>query len=158
MPDVVIDTNPLAYIYRGVPGVGDAYAELLGELGGSGNLLIPRIVYGELSLVFEGTQALDAFIADTGIVVEAASAEAHAVAAQRWQAYNRRRILMCARCGEKIGTLRCGACNATIHIRQHILSDFLIGAFALQAPGACLVTHDRGYFSTYFPELKIISV
>jgi hypothetical protein len=53
--------------------------------------------------------------------------------------------------------LICKACNAEIHIRQHFLTDFIIGAYAFQTSERKLVTNDKGYYSTYFPELTIIS-
>ena len=74
MDSVVIDTNPLVYIYSAVPELGKKYAFVLGNL-----------------------------------------------------------------------------------TKKHILTDFLIGAYALQMQGQKIVTHDRGYYSTYFPELNIIT-
>ena len=65
---------------------------------------------------------------------------------------------MCRRCGKKIEKLICESCGCEITIRQHILSDFLIGAHALQTGDRKIVTHDAGYYSTYFPELDIISI
>jgi len=52
MNNIVIDTNPLIYIYHDVPDAGKNYAVLLGELAKKNALLIPKIVYGELSLIF----------------------------------------------------------------------------------------------------------
>ena len=157
MNSITVDTNPLVYIYHDVPGFGKDYASILGKLSTRKTLLIPKIVYGELSLIFQKVGELDAFLQDTGIVIGETSPKAYITAANRWQQYNRNRVLMCQRCGTRLGDLRCSKCNSQIRIRQHILTDFLIGAFALETEGQSLVTHDSGYFSTYFPELGIIS-
>jgi len=130
---------------------------LLGELGTRNALLIPKIVYGELSLVFEDEKELNDFLSDTGIIIGEMKSESYFIAAKRWETYNRRRVLMCTKCGKKLGKLICKKCNSGIKIRQHILSDFLIGAYALQMKGRNLITNDGGYFSSYFSELNIIT-
>ncbi len=83
--------------------------------------------------------------------------ESYITAARRWETYSNRRVLMCGECGERYGDLLCNRCGSEVKIRQHVLSDFLIGAYALQMKGSNLVTSDAGYFSTYFPELNIIT-
>ena len=157
MGSIVIDTNPLAYIYTGIPDLGKKYALLLGELSKNNTLLIPKIVYGELSLIFRNETELIGFLTDTGIVVGGMTPQAYIVAAKRWEIYNKRRVLLCNRCGAKLPKLACEKCGAPIKIRQHVLSDFLIGAYALEMEEGAIVTHDAGYYATYFPELKIIA-
>lgn len=157
MNNYVIDTNPLVYIYHDVPGLGRNYVALLSRLAKRDALFIPKIVYGELSLVFEDGKELNDFLSDTGIIVGDMEPGSYITAAKRWETYNSRRILMCTKCGERLEELRCKNCNSEIKIRQHILSDFLIGAYALQMKGGNLVTNDAGYFSTYFPELNIMT-
>lgn len=157
MDSVVIDTNPLAYIYSDVPLLGKKYASLLGELAKDNNLLIPKIVYGELSLIFRNESELNDFLRDTGIIIGEMAAKAYIVAAKRWEGYSKRRVLICHRCGRKLKRLVCEKCGTQIRIRQHVLSDFLIGAYALQLEGRKIVTHDAGYYSTYFPELNVIT-
>ena len=157
MNNIVIDTNPLIYIYHDVPDAGKDYAVLLGELAKKNVLLIPKIVYGELALIFEGENELNEFLSDTGIIIGEMTPGSYVIAAKRWETYNKRRELMCAKCGKKLEQLICTNCNARITFRQHILSDFLIGAYAFQMKGHNLITNDRGYFSTYYPELNIIT-
>lgn len=154
---VVVDTNPLVYIYHGVSGLGKSYAGLFDELAENSDLIIPKIVYGELSLMFDSQTELDTFLADTGIRIENIPKACYVEAAKRWQKYNRRRVLGCHRCGHEIRSIVCDQCGSTLKIRQHILSDFLIGAFALSTKSQIIATNDKGYYKTYFPELKIIS-
>ncbi len=157
MNSVIVDTNVLVYIYSGIPNIGKTYAELLGDLSAKYNLVIPKLVYGELSLIFSTSKELNFFLSDTGIIIGDIKPEAYALAAKRWNKYNKRRVLICQNCGKKIQRLICTECSEEINIRQHILTDFIIGAYAIQTSERKLVTNDKGYYSTYFPELTIIS-
>jgi predicted nucleic acid-binding protein len=157
MNSVILDTNVLVYIYCGIPNIGKKYAELLGDLSAKYNLVIPKLVYGELSLIFSTSKQLNTFLSDTGIIIGDIEPEAYALAAKRWNNYNKRRVLICQNCGKKIQRLICTECSEEIKIRQHVLTDFIIGAYAFQMSERKLVTNDKGYYSTYFPELTIIS-
>jgi hypothetical protein len=121
MSSIVIDTNPLAYLYAGIPDLGKKYAVLLGDLSKTYTLLIPKIVYGELSLIFRNEKDLTGFLTDTGIVVADMPAEAYFVAAKRWDICNKRHVLLCHRCCAKLPRLACEKCGSPIKIRQHIL-------------------------------------
>jgi predicted nucleic acid-binding protein len=157
MNSIIVDTNVLVYIYSGIPNIGRRYAELLGDLSAKYNLVIPKLVYGELSLVFSDSKQLNSFLSDTGIIIGDIEPETYILAAKRWDKYNKRRVLICQRCGKKLKKLTCRECEDEIKIRQHILTDFIIGAYALQSEEQKLVTSDKGYFATYFPELTIIT-
>ena len=157
MNSIIVDTNVLVYIYSGIPNVGKTYAELLGNLSAKYNFIIPKLVYCELSLIFSTSKQLNTFLSDTGIIIGDTEPEAYAFAAKRWKNYNKRRVLVCQNCGEKIQRLVCTECSEEIKIRQHVLTDFIIGAYAYQTSERKLVTNDKGYYSTYFPELTIIS-
>jgi predicted nucleic acid-binding protein len=154
--DIIIDTNPLVYIYSGVSGFGKNYANLLSDLSVRYNLIIPKLVYGELSLIFKNYDLLNEFLSDTGIIIGEIEPLAYLTAAKRWDKYNKRRILICQKCGKKLEQLICKGCSSEIHIRQHILTDFIIGACAFHTKERKIVTSDKGFISTYFPELTII--
>lgn len=117
MNSITIDTNPLVYIYHDVAGFGRDYASILGKLSTRKTLLIPKIVYAELSLIFKNVDELEAFLQDTGIVIGETSPKAYITAANRWQEYNRNRVLMCQRCGMRLGHLTCDNCHSEIRIR-----------------------------------------
>jgi hypothetical protein len=53
--------------------------------------------------------------------------------------------------------LICKECGDEIKVRQHILTDFIIGAYALQSEEQKIVASDKGYYSTDFPELTIVN-
>ena len=158
MNSIIIDTNVLVYIYSGIPDFGRRYAELLGNLSAKYNLVTPKLVYGELSLIFSSFKQLNSFLSDTGIIIGDVEPEAYILAAKRWDTHNKRRVLICQRCVKKIEKLVCRECDGEIKIRQHILTDFIIGAYALQTEEQKIVTSDKGYYSTYFPELTIITI
>ena len=120
MNSVILDTNVLVYIYSGIPNIGKTYAELLGDLSAKYNLVIPKLVYGELSLIFSTSKQLNTFLSDTGIIIGDIEPEAYALAAKRWNNYNKRRVLICQNCGKKIQKLICTECSEEIYIRQHI--------------------------------------
>ena len=157
MNSLIVDTNVLVYIYSGTPNIGRRYAELLGDLSAKYNLVIPKLVYGELSLIFSDSKQLNSFLSDTGIIIGDIEPEAYILAAKRWDSYNKRRVFICQRCGKKLKKLICRECDDEIKIRQHILTDFIIGAYALQTEGQKIVTSDKGYYASYFPELTIIT-
>ena len=130
---------------------------MLGDLSTKYNLVIPKLVYAELSLIFRNSIQLNNFLSDTGIIIGDIETETYLVAAKRWDKYNKLRVLICQRCGKKIEKLTCRECGVELKIRQHILTDFVIGAYALQSLERKLVTNDKVYYSAYFPELTIIS-
>ena len=69
MNKIGIDNNSLVYIYQAAPQFGGKYVNLLGTLSRDNTLLIPKIVYRELSIIFKTDKALNDFLGDTGIII-----------------------------------------------------------------------------------------
>ena len=116
-------------------------------------LVICAMVYGELYPIFEENEMdLELFLSEAGIKVEICNNRDYAYAGKKWKEYCRRRRFICPVCGKSI-RLKCPYCHGDIRFRQHILSDFIIGAFSELHCGA-LLTRDYGYYKTYFPGLK----
>ena len=96
-----------------------------------GPLLVCDVVYAELVLQFESRDALDAALHSVGATVSPIDTDIAYTAGLRWGQYR-----------------RAGG------PRTRILADFLIGAHAIAAAETFL-SRDRGFYSTYFPELQV---
>ena len=150
-----LDTNVLLDLLIPDAPHADASALRLAEAGRAGAVVISEAVFAEVAGRFEEPADMERFIDDTGVRLMPSSLSTLQRAGSAWRTYARRRhrSLTCPRCGV-VQPGRCEACGADIRVRQHIVADFMIGAHAaMQAD--ILITRDRGYYSSYFPELDL---
>lgn len=119
-----------------------------------GSLIISEIVFAELASQFSSEKIIKEFLSETSIRLIHSSEKSLSLAGERWREYSKRRQdkLQCPSCGKKM-SLHCPGCNKNISFRQHIISDFIIGAHAL-LHAESLLTRDRGFYRTYFKDLK----
>ncbi len=150
-----VDTNVLLDVLVGDEAAIAAASRSLMEASRRGQLVICPVVYAELAAAFERREDLAAFLSDMSVRTEQFSEEALWLSANAWQSYARKRGkgVQCRHCGNQFAP-KCPACGETVSWRQHIISDFLIGGHALKQ-GDTLLTRDRGYYQTYFPELSL---
>jgi hypothetical protein len=107
-------------------------------------LLAPSVVFAELMPQFKGdTDGVASFLKDHKISIAALDLDAVSIAGSRWLKYLKRKSkAKCPNCGHKLGK------------KEHFLSDFYIGGFAVAQCDAIL-TRDRGIYRKYFTDLKI---
>src|SRR4030042_1357630 len=93
---------------------------------------------------------LKIFLSDTSIKLVYSDERSLSLAGERWKAYSKNKgsKLYCPKCGRQI-FLSCPECKNTILTRQHIISDFIIGAHAL-TQAELLLSRDRGFYKKYF--------
>jgi predicted nucleic acid-binding protein len=150
------DTNILFDALMPDTSYSEPSLRALEAAGRSGSVIVCEPVLAEVAAFFSEEAQLFRFLADTDIRLDPSSTGTLLFAGRVWSQYVRRRprSLDCARCGTA-HELLCSQCGTQIAPRQHIVADFIIGAHAsLQAD--VLLTRDRGYFRTYFPDLTLV--
>ena len=150
-----VDTNILLDVLNPDEPYAESSAESLGRARLDGSLVISDVVYAELCPNFPDREDLDTFLTETGVRLEPLNRGALHAAGMAWSEYSRRRggRTACTACGTNQPG-RCSRCGAEIRPRQHILADFMIGAHAATQADR-LLTRDKGYYGTYFPELTL---
>ncbi len=152
---VAIDTNILFDILLPDPVFLNSSYSILTRYIKTDRLIISGIVYSELASQFSSKSEMNSFLDDTNIKLSHSSSDALWVASKAWKKYTDGRdnkSVQCAKCGNK-EQINCSYCSSAISGRQHIISDFLIAGHAL-TEASLLLTRDRGFYRTYFPELK----
>jgi predicted nucleic acid-binding protein len=150
-----VDTNILLDIL--IPDSVQVQSSLrcLSNIDSNDELIISEAVYAELGSQFLSFKNLTKFLRDTGIKLVNSNEDSLFEASRAWKKYSERQknTIVCPSCGKK-QTLFCNTCQKAISFRQHILSDFSIGAHAkIQADR--LITRDRGFYRFYFKGLAI---
>lgn len=125
-----LDTNVLLDVFRPNPEHGPQSAAWLRRAYDEGALLVCDVVYAELAPFFGDRLTLDGALREVNAALSSIDSAIAYEAGMRWMRYR-----------------RAGG------PRTRIVADFLIGAHALTAADWFL-TRDRGFYATYFPELK----
>jgi hypothetical protein len=105
-------------------------------------LVIPAVVFAELMPQFQGDiKQISLFLKQHKIGIEPLDLKAVSIAGERWMKYSKKKSkAACPNCGNKLNR------------KDHFLSDFFIGGFAL-ARCDRILTRDRGIYKKYFPDL-----
>lgn len=124
-----VDTSVLLDIFLPDYQHGEQSKQRLRAAYDAGAIIVCDIVYAELAAMFRDRAALDGALQAINVSASPINTTIAYEAGLRWKRYR-----------DAGGP------------RKRIISDFLIGAHALKIADAFL-TRDRGFFSTYFPEL-----
>ncbi len=125
-----VDTNVLLDVFIPSDEHGPRSREWLSAAYNAGAVIICDLVYAELVPAFISRVSLDGALREIGAALSPVNSSIAYEAGLRWKLYR-----------ESGGP------------RNRIIIDFLIGAHAASTADAFL-TRDRGFFATYFPDLK----
>ena len=125
-----VDTSVLLDVFLADGRYGEQSKAQLRAAYDSGAIIICDIVYAELVPAFHDRSVLDRALQEINATTSPVDTAAACEAGVRWMRYR-----------------QAGG------PRERIITDFLIGAHAV-ARAQTFLTRDRGFFSTYFPELS----
>ena len=153
---LAIDTNVLLDILISNTAHVETSLRCLTSIKPNDNLIICEVVFAELGSQFLSFNDLNKFLRDTGIRLTPSNEDSLFEASIAWKKYAARKKgkILCSACGKQ-QKATCAYCNEIILYRQHILSDFLIGAHA-RIHADRLITRNRGFYRKYFEGMKII--
>lgn len=125
-----VDTNVLLDVFLSGQAAHHVRSlEWLRSAYDAGAIVVCDVVYAELAPAFDGRTALDSTLMEINASLSPIDSSISYEAGVRWMRYR-----------------RAGGPS------ERIIADFLIGAHAIAAADVFL-TRDRGFYSTYFPEL-----
>lgn len=152
---IAVDTNILFDVLIPDEEFMQNSRRLLDRYAEKGQLIICDMVYAELASQFHSEKTLKEFLSDTGIRLINSDEKTLCLSAERWKAYTNsgKHKLRCPKCGQEISII-CHKCKNALLFRQHIISDFIIGAHAI-THAEVLLSRDRGFYKTYFRDLKV---
>ena len=152
-----VDTNILLDILIPNTAHVESFISYLMSIGVDNELIISDVVYAELGSQFLSSRDLNSFLLNTSIRVVPSNENSLFEASTAWKKYSERKkdVIDCPACGKR-QKVTCDFCKEIIAYRQHILSDFLIGAHA-KIHADKFITRDRGFYRTYFHDLNILT-
>ncbi len=158
-----IDTNVILDILVGDPEFGDRSIKLIKDYGFKGSLVISQVVYSEVLVFFlrkherkSAINKFNEFLDDLGIQIYNFNIEDFNLAAEAWNKFSSTDKITCPKCGS-FNKFDCRKCNSQLLWRNHMITDFLIGAHA-QNHADIIITRDREYYKKYFNVKVIYSV
>ena len=125
-----VDANVLLDVFIPSDEHGPTSREWLTEAYDAGSIVVCDVVYAEIVPSFDNRLELDEALRNMNAVTSPIDTLIAYQAGARWMQYR-----------------RAGG------PRTRIIADFLIGAHAMSVADVFL-TRDRGFYSTYFPELQ----
>ncbi len=148
---ITVDSNILLSIFA-KDSLYKHAANLL-EKYSSDEYVINDCIYLELAIHFMNLEILDKSLNTLGVMVVKEEKKGYNKILIAWSNYLKNKKFHCPRCGKVVKPV-CPKCESNLKFRQRLLTDFLIGGFALENSSGIL-SFDMKYYKKYFPELVI---